>query len=213
MHRHRRQTSISILRVTNPDVDKSAAEPTNPNESISNQDTSNDFLKFGEAEAVNISSNHTSSNYSDQSGPYLTGSPDAPTGLLQPRAYEAPLRVSPGFTPQLSSPTLELLERDPLRRNNSEAALDRKPGAQTEDIRSSVYSTVPTRDPIYPVTYTFKSERKMATDSKVPQPGPARIAKGGGPDEWLEAAKQCKYLPEAHMKQLCETVKEFLMEG
>lgn len=53
----------------------------------------------------------------------------------------------------------------------------------------------------------------MVTESKIPQPGPARISKGGGPDEWLEAAKQCKYLPEAHMKQLCETVKEFLMEG
>ena len=53
----------------------------------------------------------------------------------------------------------------------------------------------------------------MAPGGKVPQPGPARIAKGGGPDEWLEAAKQCKYLPEAHMKALCEVVKEFLMEG
>lgn len=69
------------------------------------------------------------------------------------------------------------------------------------------------RGPIYPLTYTSKSGSKMAPGGKVPQPGPARIAKGGGPDEWLEAAKQCKYLPEAHMKQLCETVKEFLMEG
>ncbi|KAF2088884.1 serine/threonine protein phosphatase-like protein [Saccharata proteae CBS 121410] len=52
----------------------------------------------------------------------------------------------------------------------------------------------------------------MNKDSDVPQPGPARISKGGGPDEWLEAAKQCKYLPEADMKQLCEIVKECLME-
>lgn len=162
---------------------------------------------------MNISSYHTSSNYSGRSGPYLTSSSDLSTGLLQPRAYEAPLRASPGFTPQLYSPTLELSERDSLSRNNSEAALERKPHAQTEDIRSFVHSTVQKRDPIYPVTYTSKSDRKMATDRKVPQPGPARIAKGGGPDEWLEAAKQCKYLPEAHMKQLCETVKEFLMEG
>ncbi|KAF1994062.1 Metallo-dependent phosphatase [Amniculicola lignicola CBS 123094] len=52
----------------------------------------------------------------------------------------------------------------------------------------------------------------MGKDSEVPQPGPARLAKGAGPDEWLEQAKQCKYLPEADMKRLCEIVKECLME-
>ncbi|KAF2706796.1 serine/threonine-protein phosphatase 6 [Pleomassaria siparia CBS 279.74] len=52
----------------------------------------------------------------------------------------------------------------------------------------------------------------MGRDSDVPQPGPARLAKGAGPDEWLEQAKQCKYLPEADMKRLCEIVKECLME-
>lgn len=29
----------------------------------------------------------------------------------------------------------------------------------------------------------------------------------------MEQAKQCKYLPEAEMKRLCEIVKECLMEG
>lgn len=53
----------------------------------------------------------------------------------------------------------------------------------------------------------------MGKDSDVPQPGPARLSKGAGPDEWLEQAKQCKYLPEADMKRLCEIVKECLMEG
>lgn len=53
----------------------------------------------------------------------------------------------------------------------------------------------------------------MAKDGDVPQPGPARLSKGAGPDEWLEQAKQCKYLPEADMKRLCEIVKECLMEG
>jgi serine/threonine-protein phosphatase PP1-1 len=53
----------------------------------------------------------------------------------------------------------------------------------------------------------------MPKDSDVPQPGPARLAKGAGPDEWLEQAKQCRYLPEADMKRLCEIVKECLMEG
>ncbi|KAI9828110.1 MAG: sporulation-induced protein [Thelocarpon impressellum] len=52
----------------------------------------------------------------------------------------------------------------------------------------------------------------MPNDEPVPQPGPARISKGGGPDEWLEQAKQCKYLPETDMKRLCEIVKECLME-
>jgi len=50
-------------------------------------------------------------------------------------------------------------------------------------------------------------------DSDVPIPGPARLSKGAGPDEWLESAKQCKYLPEQDMKRLCEIVKECLMEG
>lgn len=51
------------------------------------------------------------------------------------------------------------------------------------------------------------------TDSKVPQPGPAKLKRNAGPDEWLEAAKDCKHLSEAHMKQLCEIVKEYMMEG
>lgn len=51
------------------------------------------------------------------------------------------------------------------------------------------------------------------TDNKVPQPGPAKLKPNAGPDEWLEAAKDCKYLSEAHMKQLCEMVKEYMMEG
>lgn len=52
----------------------------------------------------------------------------------------------------------------------------------------------------------------MVRDDDVPQPGPARLAKGAGPDEWLEQARQCKYLPETDMKRLCEIVKEHLME-
>lgn len=42
--------------------------------------------------------------------------------------------------------------------------------------------------------------------------GPAPTS-GGGPDEWLEMAKKCKYLCEGDMKRLCELVKECLMEG
>lgn len=47
---------------------------------------------------------------------------------------------------------------------------------------------------------------------KVPVPGPARLKRSAGPDGWLEAAKNNKYLSEYHMKQLCEIVKEFMME-
>ncbi len=47
----------------------------------------------------------------------------------------------------------------------------------------------------------------------VPKPGPANLRPGAGLDEWLEEAKQCHYLPEPVMKQLCEIVKEVLMEG
>ncbi|KAI1305426.1 calcineurin-like phosphoesterase [Xylaria venustula] len=46
----------------------------------------------------------------------------------------------------------------------------------------------------------------------VPKPGPAKLTTGAGLDEWLEEAKQCHYLPEPVMKELCEIVKEVLME-
>lgn len=54
--------------------------------------------------------------------------------------------------------------------------------------------------------------RKMP-NSNVPKPGPAKLSPRAGLDEWLAEAKQCHYLPEAVMKQLCEMVKECLMEG
>lgn len=47
----------------------------------------------------------------------------------------------------------------------------------------------------------------------VPRPGPANLGPNAGLDEWLEEAKQCHYLPERAMKELCEKVKEILMEG
>ncbi|KAL2265224.1 hypothetical protein VTJ83DRAFT_6324 [Remersonia thermophila] len=48
--------------------------------------------------------------------------------------------------------------------------------------------------------------------TSIPKPGPANLRPGAGLDEWLEEAKQCHYLPENVMKQLCEMVKEVLME-
>lgn len=49
--------------------------------------------------------------------------------------------------------------------------------------------------------------------ASVPRPGPANLGPNAGLDEWLEEAKQCHYLPERAMKELCEKVKEILMEG
>ncbi|KAI1005058.1 Serine/threonine-protein phosphatase [Podosphaera aphanis] len=46
----------------------------------------------------------------------------------------------------------------------------------------------------------------------IPRPGPAKLSSNAGLDEWLAEAKQCHYLPENVMKQLCEMVKECLME-
>lgn len=51
------------------------------------------------------------------------------------------------------------------------------------------------------------------TGPDIPKPGPAKLSSNSGPAEWLEEAKQCHYLPEVCMKQLCEIVKEHLMEG
>lgn len=49
--------------------------------------------------------------------------------------------------------------------------------------------------------------------ASIPRPGPANLGPNSGLDEWLEEAKQCHYLPERVMKELCEKVKEILMEG
>ncbi|KAK3175671.1 sporulation-induced protein [Lecanicillium sp. MT-2017a] len=48
--------------------------------------------------------------------------------------------------------------------------------------------------------------------ANIPRPGPANLRPNAGLDEWLEEAKQCHYLPERAMKELCEKVKEILME-
>ena len=52
----------------------------------------------------------------------------------------------------------------------------------------------------------------MSPDGSVPQPGAAHLPPNPTPDDWLDQARQCKYLPEADMKRLCEIVKEYLME-
>ncbi|KAJ1679674.1 Serine/threonine-protein phosphatase 6 catalytic subunit, partial [Spiromyces aspiralis] len=34
----------------------------------------------------------------------------------------------------------------------------------------------------------------------------------GNPEEWIETVRQCEYLPEQDIKELCEKVKEILIE-
>ncbi|KAL9098206.1 MAG: hypothetical protein Q9163_006091 [Psora crenata] len=52
----------------------------------------------------------------------------------------------------------------------------------------------------------------MPEGKRVPKPGPAKLSRNAGVDEWLEKAMQNKYLPEPVMKKLCEICKEYLME-
>ncbi|TQN73276.1 Serine/threonine-protein phosphatase SIT4 [Colletotrichum shisoi] len=66
--------------------------------------------------------------------------------------------------------------------------------------------------------YEVEANSKVRTQilnqmaSHIPRPGPANLSPNAGLDEWLEEAKQCHYLPERAMKELCELVKEVLME-
>jgi hypothetical protein len=80
-----------------------------------------------------------------------------------------------------------------------------------------VTSTVdPLRHPPSPLPlfhFPAQTPPPKMPNSNVPKPGPAKLSPRAGLDEWLAEAKQCHYLPEAIMKQLCEMVKECLMEG
>lgn len=53
----------------------------------------------------------------------------------------------------------------------------------------------------------------MPAGKKPSRPGPAKLTKNADLDEWLKEAFNNHYLPEAHMKKLCEICKELLMEG
>ncbi len=86
-----------------------------------------------------------------------------------------------------------------------------------EDISDSVpessTSHVPPRPlPPLPTEKPAKKPVKMVNPN-IPKPGPAKLSPNSDLDEWLSEAKQCHFLPEQAMKQLCERVKECLMEG
>lgn len=143
------------------------------------------------------------------------GGLDEPGFTLTASVYQPPVSAQPNKSLPQQTFTLRSTNADPFICSNTQASLARRPSQQRSDIKSLVESRIPSRPRplVHPETLIANQVWTMPDGSNVPQPGPARISKGGGPDEWLEAAKQCKYLPEAIMKQLCEIVKENLMEG
>ncbi|CAL3962600.1 hypothetical protein PZA11_000285 [Diplocarpon coronariae] len=74
------------------------------------------------------------------------------------------------------------------------------------------YRGRPSRDSTSCKYHYVPAQKYEMTGPKVPKPGPANLTKNSELAEWLEQAKQCHYLPEPIMKQLCERVKECLME-
>ena len=207
--------------MTNPDVGESKAD-CNVNETHTHPNSEE------RAAGGNSSSNLTTSALSGtvecniQNAPEVSSelsgvdSPGAPNSYLTSSSYQAPplLATNNSSPPPYTSRTKSNYS-DPFDRAYSPAAFERTPRGVRESIRSFVRSQFPPggRKILHPEALAKNITWTMPNGDKVPQPGPARLSKGAGPDEWLEAAKQCKYLPEAHMKQLCEIVKEFLMEG
>jgi hypothetical protein len=98
-------------------------------------------------------------------------------------------------------------EDDEVGRVELDLSLKRSPSASAPTPTASSPSTAYKPRPLPPIPV-----KKMPAPN-VPKPGPAKLTKNAGLPEWLEEAKQCHYLPEHCMKQLCEMVKECLMEG
>jgi hypothetical protein len=95
-----------------------------------------------------------------------------------------------------------------------------KQGGVELDLSSKRFSSASTPAPAKYTSSSINKSRplppipiKKMPNPNVPKPGPAKLSKNASLAEWLEEAKQCHYLPEAVMKQLCEMVKECLMEG
>lgn len=63
------------------------------------------------------------------------------------------------------------------------------------------------------ISLNSKPAKMPEGKKKIPKPGPAKLSKNAGVDEWLKCAFNNQYLPESVMKKLCEICKEYLMEG
>jgi hypothetical protein len=108
----------------------------------------------------------------------------------------------------------EVSEQDLTSSLSELEVLTRQPKStrsKTKHRRSdSIHKFPPGPSPLSTITTAIPT---MAPKAGVPKPGPAKLSQKAGLDEWLEQAKLCRYLPECAMKQLCEIVKECLMEG
>ena len=101
-------------------------------------------------------------------------------------------------------PSLETLHRPPSPFGADTASCFNDAPSHRVGLRSSSH-TLP--------HLFLKSGELCIMATTIPRPGPANLGPNAGLDEWLEEAKQCHYLPERAMKELCEKVKEILMEG
>jgi len=111
----------------------------------------------------------------------------SPTRLAPPKSAIISLKqLLPSFLPRSSSS------------DSSSSAY-----ASESDISSSLSS-------LNNFTVAARAAPKKMSIGDMGGPAPSNC---GGPDEWLEMAKKCKYLSEGDMKRLCELVKECLMEG
>lgn len=87
-----------------------------------------------------------------------------------------------------------------------------QPRARSHRRSHSRISNSANNNPLGPRPLPPLPKEKMPA-SNVPKPGPAKLTRNADLQEWLEQALLCRYLPEPIMKQLCERVKECLMEG
>ena len=133
----------------------------------------------------------------------------------------AVLRTAQNSAAEVSQPAVEPPTQTRHRRTSSirenpfapvtgnfEDTDDAKPSKSVDREAETVYYEEPH------ASYTHHPQPpKMPKDKKVPKPGPAKLGPNSTPKEWLQCALRNQYLPERIMKQLCESVKEKLMEG
>ena len=133
----------------------------------------------------------------------------------------AVLRTAQNSSLEVSKPAVESPTKTRHRRTSS---IHENPFAPATGIFEDTYISKPSKtvdteaERVYyeepHASYTHHPQQiKMPKDKKVPKPGPAKLGPNSTPKEWLQCALRNQYLPERIMKQLCESVKEKLMEG
>ena len=131
------------------------------------------------------------------------------------------LRTAQNLSVEVTEPAVQSPTKTRHRRTSS---IHENPFAPATGFSEDTYISTPSNtvdkqaESVYyeepHASYTYYPERsKMPKDKKVPKPGPAKLGMNSTPKEWLQCALRNQYLPERIMKQLCESVKEKLMEG